>query len=312
MSAILIQDLHKHYGSVRALDGLSLKVEEGTVFGFLGPNGAGKSTTLRILTGLARPTSGSAQIAGIDVVARDHLSAKIGYLPEDPTFYGWMTPLEFMDYAARLFGLGAAERRKRITELLEMAGLADVGKRRIRGFSRGMRQRLGLAQALINKPEVLLLDEPASALDPAGRRDVLSLIAGLKSSSTVFMSTHILEDVERICDSVAIINKGKLVTEARQDELLSSYTIPAFILEAEPDAGEQLNQWLKTLGGSVWFASMNMDGTIARVTVNDLQAARHALLAGAAAANVPLSRFEIVKPSLEDVFLRLVGQEVQQ
>ena len=271
MSAILIQDMHKHYGSVRALDGLSIKVEEGTVFGFLGPNGAGKSTTLRILTGLARPTSGSAQIAGIDVVKRDHLSTKIGYLPEDPTFYGWMTPLEFMDYSARLFGLPAVERRKRIQELLELVGLAEAGKRRIRGFSRGMRQRLGLAQALINKPEVLLLDEPASALDPAGRRDVLGLIAGLKATSTVFMSTHILEDVERICDTVAIINKGKLVTEARQDELLSGYSIPAFILEADADAGETLSAWLKTLSGSAWFASMNMDGSIARVTVNDLQ-----------------------------------------
>jgi ABC-2 type transport system ATP-binding protein len=195
MSAIRTTDLRKAYGQVRALDGLTLNVEPGAIYGFLGPNGAGKTTTLRLLTGLAKPDSGEAWVGGVNIKDHQHLPRLIGYLPEEPSFYNWMTPSEYLNFVGRVFDLPSNQLKNRVTELLENVGLATVKNRRIGGFSRGMRQRLGLAQALLNQPDVLLLDEPVSALDPAGRKEVLGLIQNLQGKCTVFMSTHILADV---------------------------------------------------------------------------------------------------------------------
>jgi ABC-2 type transport system ATP-binding protein len=313
MTAIRIEGLQKVYGSVRALDGLTLSVEEGTIFGFLGPNGAGKTTTIRLLNGLAHPSGGKAWVAGSEIRQGRAGAARIGYLPEEPAFYTWMTPLEFLDHVGRLFGLAAGARKARALELLEQTGLTQARKRRIAGFSRGMRQRLGLAQALVNRPEVLFLDEPVSALDPAGRKEVLEMIEGLRGQCTVFMSTHILADVERVCDTVGIINQGKLVVEANQQELLGRYTLPAFELEVDPGQENALRVWTDTLIASAWARTAAVDGTVARLVVKDVQAARSALLADVVMAGLPVRRFEIVTPSLEDVFLRLVnGEEVKK
>jgi ABC-2 type transport system ATP-binding protein len=308
MAAIDTNDLVKVYGKVRAVDGLSLSVTEGTVFGFLGPNGAGKTTTIRMLTGIASPTSGTARVAGVDLAANQQVRRKIGYLPEEPAFYTWMSPLEFLDHVGRLFGMTAAQRKKSASELLERVGLSQVAKRRIGGFSRGMRQRMGLAQALLNQPEVLFLDEPVSALDPAGRKEVLDLIDGLRGQCTVFMSTHILADVERVCDTIGIIDHGKLLIQANQTELLDRYTVPAFVVECEREAAAQFSAWSEHLRGLAWVVRVSNDETTARVIVKDLNIARLALLDEAAAARLPLRRFEVVTPSLEDIFLRLVGE----
>ena len=307
MNAIQIQDLHKHYGNVHALDGLTLAVQTGTIFGFLGPNGAGKSTTIRLLTGLSHPTSGQARVAGEAVTQNRHMNARIGYLPEEPTFYGWMTPAEFLDYAASLFGMKATERKQRVTELLELVGLREAGKRRIAGFSRGMRQRLGLAQALINGPEVLFLDEPVSALDPAGRKEMLELIGTLSGRCTVFMSTHILADVERICDTIGIIDHGKLLVEASQAELMARYTMPAFELECEPGDEARLATLAQSLIAVSWVSSAMVQDNLVRVLVKDVSAARQRLLPLVAQAGVPLRRYEQVVPSLEDIFLQVVN-----
>ena len=176
-----------------------------------------------------------------------------------------------------------------------------------------MRQRLGLAQALVNRPEVLFLDEPVSALDPAGRKEVLEMIEGLRGQCTVFMSTHILADVERVCDTVGIINQGKLVVEARQDELLARYTLPAFELEVDPETAPALDAWVDGLQSQPWLSSISLvdGGSVARLVVKDVAAARRALLPLARGAGLALRRYEIVTPSLEDIFLRLVGQEEQ-
>ena len=309
MTAIQIENLQKFYGQVHALDGLSLQVQAGSVFGFLGPNGAGKSTTIRLLTGLAHPTGGQAWVAGVDVRRSQQVAARIGYLPEEPAFYNWMTPPEFLDHVARLFGFKAADRKIRTTELLEQVGLSEVRKRRIGGFSRGMRQRLGLAQAMYNHPEVLFLDEPVSALDPAGRKEILDLIRQMRQQSTVFMSTHILADVERVCDTVGIINRGRLVVEARQDELLARYTIPAFELECDPGLEESFKAWCDSLVAAGWASSVVVNGSTARVIVKDVAQARQALLARVVETGLALRRYEIVTPSLEDIFLRLVNGE---
>jgi ABC-2 type transport system ATP-binding protein len=210
---------------VRALDDLSLSVKPGGIFGFLGGNGAGKTTTIKILMGLLFPTEGTAKILGspIDEV---EMRSRIGYCPENPYFYDYLTPLELLDYFGRLFGIDAATRSSRSADLLNAVGLDEAAwKRHLRKFSKGMQQRVGLAQALINEPEIVFLDEPMSGLDPVGRREIRELIAGLKAKGTsVFMSTHILSDVEALCDEVAILRKGKLFATGDLQELLSRDT----------------------------------------------------------------------------------------
>lgn len=309
MAAIRIEGLKKTFGQVRALDGLNLVVEPGTVFGFLGPNGAGKTTTIRILTGLVWPTDGRAWVTGIEIPARSsEVAWRIGYLPEEPAFYPWMTPREFLDHVGRIFRLVASERTARTQELLDLAGLVQVSERRIGGFSHGMRQRLGIAQALVNKPAVLFLDEPVSALDPAGRKELLELIHRLRGECTVFMSTHVLADVERVCDAVGIIAGGRMVATAQQDELIARYAVPAFEVESDPGSVERLAEWARGLQKVRWVTSVAVDGPTARVVVSDVEMAKRELLPAAVQAGVILTRYEMVRPSLEDVFLRLVGE----
>lgn len=308
---IQIENLTKQYRAVRALDNLNMIVEPGAIFGFLGPNGSGKTTTLRILTGLAKPTAGSAQVAGVNVSKDAHnLPSRIGYLPEEPAFYSWMTPQEFLDYIGRLHGLSSSQRIDRIKELLILVDLAEVGKRRIGGFSRGMRQRLGLAAALVHRPEVLLLDEPVSALDPAGRKDVLELIGQLSGKCTILMSTHILADVERVCNVVGIISRGRIIVQSPREELLNRYVQPVFELDSADVPAIQ--RWAELLKKQSWVTSVHVESQTARIVVNDVAQARAELLASALAQHIVLRRYEEMRPSLEDVFLKLVETESVQ
>ncbi len=224
-AVIETRGLTKTYGRVEALKALDLSVQESSIFGFLGPNGAGKSTTMKLLLGLSRPTSGSGTVFGRDIATEDfEIRRRVGYLDQDPRYYGHMTARETLRFAARFFYSGpepAIERR--VEESLSLVGLSDRADRRIRGFSGGERQRLGLAQAQINHPELLILDEPAASLDPMGRRDVLEIMERLRDErgATIFYSTHILDDVQRVSDSVAILRDGHLLAQAPIDELLS-------------------------------------------------------------------------------------------
>jgi ABC-2 type transport system ATP-binding protein len=227
--AIEIKDLSKDYETgflkkkkVRALDGLTLNVPNGEIFGFLGGNGAGKTTTIKLLMGLIFPTEGSAKILGHDI-SDVQMHGRIGYCPENPYFYDYLTALELMDYFGRLFGFTDAIRREKTRELLTAVGVERKDwKRQLRKYSKGMLQRVGLAQCLINDPEIVFLDEPMSGLDPVGRRQVRELIAGLRDKgTTVFMSTHILSDIEALCDEVAILRGGRLAAGGRLDELLA-------------------------------------------------------------------------------------------
>jgi ABC-2 type transport system ATP-binding protein len=309
-AAIVCEGLVKRYGDVVALDGLDLAVAPGSIFGFLGPNGAGKTTAVRLLTGLARPTAGRAIVGGIPVAPESmELRRQISYLDQQPQFYGWMRGRELLTFVGELHGMGGQALRSRVGEVLEQTGLADAGERRIAGYSGGMRQRLGLAQALINRPRVLFLDEPASALDPAGRRDILEIIAALRGQSTVFMSTHILGDVERVCDKVAIISRGKLVVEASVGELQARYAQPTFVLEPEPGQEDAVAALAGLLRAQPWSSSVELEHGELRVHVGDPAAAGRAILPLVAGAGVALHRFERVRPSLEDIFLRLIGED---
>jgi ABC-2 type transport system ATP-binding protein len=302
-AAVSITGLTKSYRDAKALDGVDLTVSEGSVFGFLGPNGAGKTTTLRILAGLARPTAGAARIFVHDVTRdADAVHSLIGYLPDVPGFYRWMTAQEYLELSGRLFGLPDDVLRQRVEGLLDLAGLTGVTTR-IGGYSRGMKQRLGVAQALVNAPRLLLLDEPTSALDPIGRREVLDMITALAGRTTVFFSTHILADVERVCDTVAILAKGRVVEQAAIDDLKTRHG-GAHRVVIEVDDPERLRA---TLAGASWAAQVTTEGRELVVEVTDLETAFRDVPAQVARLGLALRRFEAVEVSLEDVFVDLVG-----
>ena len=304
--AITCQGLTKHYGAVQALRGLDLAVPEGAIFGFLGPNGAGKTTAIKLFTGLSRPTAGRAWVAGQEVAFnRQARRARLGYLAEEPAFYGWMSGREFLTYVGQIFGLGGRELTKRVDELLALADLGAAARRRIGGYSRGMRQRLGIAQAMINRPAVLFLDEPCSALDPIGRKEILEVIARLRGQATVFMSTHILADVERACDTVGIIDQGRLVVQAPIEELRERYAAPVFLVEVEASDG-QLAALAAGLRQLPWVARVEVGENRLRLSARDLALAKRELPGLVAASGLTLLRYELALPSLEDVFVQLV------
>lgn len=308
--AISCRGLTKRYGDVLALDHLSLDVPTGSVFGFLGPNGAGKTTTLRLLTGLAHPSEGSATVAGMDIVTGGaRLRQRISFLDQSPQYYGWMSGSELLRFVGELFGLSGAALHRRVDEVLAQTGLTEAAGRRIGGYSGGMRQRIGLAQALINRPDVLFLDEPVNSLDPAGRHDILDVIAGLRGQATVLMSSHILADVERVCDAVAIINAGRLVISSPIAELQERYAQPIYLLEPEPGQDALVQKLTTALRDAPWAGDVVQEQSQIRVVARDPARASSEIFGLIASLGVEVQRFERGRPSLEDVFLRLVGGE---
>lgn len=304
MYAVEINNLVKTYGPVRALDKLSLTVEPGRIFGFLGRNGAGKTTTVRILAGLARPTSGSVKIFGEEVTGNMSVRRRIGYTPDVPAFYGWMTASEYLEFAGGLFGLSGPSLKKRVNDLLETAGLSAVD-RKIAGFSRGMRQRLGIAQAFIADLEVLFLDEPTSALDPIGRREVLEMIRSLGKSKTVFFSTHILADVERVCDHLAIVDQGKTVVSGSLDELRGRYAEPGFLIEVDSPAAPLV----AALTRQSWVTSARAEEDRVTVTVSQVAQAQREIAPVLAGAGAIIRKVALREPSLEEIFIKLTAGE---
>ncbi|HGA2944675.1 TPA: ATP-binding cassette domain-containing protein [Streptococcus agalactiae] len=219
MEALKIDNLHKSFGKNTIINGLSMSIPENTIFGFLGKNGAGKTTTMKMILGFLKMDEGSIEVFGEEVsFGQSKTNRFIGYLPDVPEFYGYMTAKEYLNLCGAITGLSKNEIKNKSVELLELVGLKDVNKR-ISGYSRGMKQRLGIAQALLNSPKLLICDEPTSALDPLGRKEILDIILKIKDFTTVIFSTHILSDVEAICDHVVVLDKGKNVLEGSIDEL---------------------------------------------------------------------------------------------
>ncbi|MCL2140660.1 MAG: ABC transporter ATP-binding protein [Dehalococcoidia bacterium] len=307
MIAIKCENLTKRYGAVTALDSLTLEIPENKIFGFLGPNGAGKTTTVKLMMGMSTPTEGRIWVNEKAVVPdAPEMRSQIGYLPDVPNFYNWMTGLEFLQLVGELQGLSQEVNRSRSFELLELVGLRKAGMRKIGGYSRGMKQRLGLAQALMNRPKVLFLDEPCSALDPMGRRNVLNLILSLKEHSTVFMSTHILSDAERVCDSLAVVDKGKLITVSTVEALRKRFALSSFDLEFDEEPAElssilEQQPWVKKV------EKLTINNVVGlRVQAGDVQAAKLELPKLIATQRMSLVRYEMTMPSLEDIFVHLV------
>jgi ABC-2 type transport system ATP-binding protein len=311
--AIETHGLTKRYGRVLALEALDLVVPSGSIFGFLGPNGAGKTTTLRLLSDLAVATGGSATVAGVPIGGTSGaLARNIGYLDQDPRFYAWMSGRELLKLVGRLHGLGGYALHQRVGDVLEIVGLTRAADRRIGGYSGGMRQRLGIGQAILNRPQVLFLDEPVSSLDPEGRRDILQIIERLRGTATVFMSTHILNDVERVCDRVAILNIGHLVVEGPIDELLDRYARPIYELQPAPQQPGAVERLAEAIRPEPWASEVRTSPEAVRVFVSDPKLAGPALLPIVARTGIDLVRYERARPSLEDVFLRLVAERQVQ
>ncbi len=266
MAAIEILDIEKTYlvgfwrkRPMRALQPLRLTVEEGEIFGFLGPNGAGKTTTLKILMGLVFPNAGTARLLGREWTD-PAVKAQIGFLPEQPYFYDYLTAHELLDYFGQLSGVPVSERKRRIEEVLSLVGLTDIKGLQLRKFSKGMLQRIGIAQAILHNPKLVFLDEPMSGLDPLGRRDVRDLIAQLKEQGkTVFFSTHILSDAETLCDRVAIIHKGELRGVGAVDDLTSSVAGKIEVIWQ----GTQIPASMKALGAECHVSGDNVRAVIA-------------------------------------------------
>ena len=302
MPAIEINNLTKDYEvgfwrkrKVRALDSLSLSVEQGQIFGFLGANGAGKTTTLKLLMRLIFPTGGSARILGRDI-GETSMHERIGYLPENPYFYDYLTAREFLNYCAQLFGQDSAVRTRRTDELLDLVNLDKKSHdRQLRKFSKGMLQRVGMAQALINDPEIVFLDEPMSGLDPVGRREVRDLIASLRTrGKTVFMCSHILSDIEVLCDNVAILKDGCLAHTGSLDELRARETSLIEVIVAGADEATMKQQLSKS-------AKLTTTASGLRIEVADEKEVDE-VIAALRKANGKLVSVQPVRQSLEDLF----------
>ena len=301
--------LTKTYKGVNALQPLDLQVREHSICGFLGPNGAGKSTTIKLLLGLSRPTGGSAKVFGHDIVKHStDIRRRVGYLAQDPRYYDHMTARETLRFTARFFYSGPeVPLEDRISETLELVGLSDKADRSIKGFSGGERQRLGIAQAQINYPDLLILDEPAASLDPMGRRDVLEVMERLCKHTTIFYSTHILEDVQRVSDTVAILNHGRLIAQAPIEELMSGNDGIVYSLIVRGD-GKLAHQ---NILGHPWVESVTMESNHANTTLNvkvtdERQAEAELLRLVLADSHTVVTQFGRRKHNLEEIFLEIV------
>ncbi len=301
--------LSKQYNGVAALKGLNLQVAQHSIFGFLGPNGSGKTTTIKLLLGLTRPTAGTASIFGCDSV-RDTVAVRhrIGYLAQDLSFYKHMTARETMRFSARFFYKGPKDAiEERIEEKLALVGLEGKADRPIKGFSGGERQRLGIAQAQVNYPDLLILDEPAAALDPMGRRDVLEVMGRLRKHTTIFYSTHILDDVQRVSDSVAILNHGQLVAQAPIEQLLagSGGLVYSMTVRGEGQPAQQ------ALQGQPWVTSVTRHpdhgNATLQIGVSDEEMAESQLLRLVLAdQQTTVTAFGRKKYDLEEIFMQMV------
>lgn len=299
MDILHITDLHKRFGDKEVLKGLNLAVPKHSIFGFIGKNGAGKTTTVKTVLGLIKADTGEITVDGEKVVyGHTSTNQSISYLPDVPEFYPFMTAPEYLRFCGELTGMKKPEIEKRSKELLELVGLGDE-KHRINGFSRGMKQRLGIAQALLNCPKLLICDEPTSALDPVGRKEILDILLSVKEQTTVLFSTHILSDVERICTDVAFLNNGTVTIQGTLSDVKSTYRSDEYLLEAERK--EDIQALIQT------FRSMHQTSEHT-VSFHEKDHVLFDVLGFVSDRKLPLSKLERVEPTLESLFMEVVEE----
>ena len=310
------QGLGRTYKNIQALKSLDLKVQQNSIFGFLGPNGAGKTTTIKLMLGLIRPSAGSATVFGMDSVSQSvGIRARVGYLPQEPHFYEHMTARQTLRFVARFFFKAPAKAiEERVAEMLELVDLAEKADRPIKTFSGGERQRLGIAQAQVNYPDLLILDEPAASLDPLGRRDVLEVMSRLRKYTTVFYSTHILDDVQKVSDTVVILNKGTLVAQGPIEELLAGSEGVVYIVHLRGQVEAARKQVLSQPWVSGIISGKHNGESAWQVSVTDPQAAETQLLKLLVDGPVVVTEFRRKQYELEDIFMQVIegGQDVRK
>lgn len=300
---IKIHSLEKKFQETIAVSKIDLQLEEGQTIALLGPNGAGKTTTFRMLAGLVKPTSGSIVFDQVDA-SMDHRHY-IGYLPQYPQFHGWMTGYEFLILIGELSGITKSAARERADVLIKRTGLEHAKNKRISGYSGGMKQRLGIAQAMIHKPKLLILDEPVSSLDPVGRRDVLNLLKALQKETTILFSTHILSDAEEMSDYLVVMNDGHVVEHGKVQDLEMKYQKQVIKLSLD----ETPENWNETLHALPYVKSIKQQSLNLYLETSNIAATRKAILALVIENDLKLTHFSIEKTTLEEMFLEVIGFE---
>ncbi|TVP91055.1 ABC transporter ATP-binding protein [Alkalibacterium sp.] len=304
MAILEISNLSKAFGNQTVLKDVTFSVEEGSVFGFIGRNGAGKTTTMTIALGLLKADDGSIKINGKTVQYGDtETNNYVGYLPDVPEFYPFLTAREYMELSAEISGIEKKEAAEKITELLVMVGLED-NKKRIKNYSRGMKQRLGIAQALINDPLLLICDEPTSALDPIGRQQLLSILKKVKEKTTVIFSTHILSDVESVCDEVAILNDGRIVKQGTVKQLKAGLASEKWMVVCEEEEHGRL--LLEAISTDDAFHDVTLNGPVVNGESTDGRDAMGKLLAHLNALSITPVRIERKEATMEEVFVEAI------
>ncbi|WP_102274917.1 ABC transporter ATP-binding protein [Cytobacillus massiliigabonensis] len=300
MSVVQVKNLKKSFQKHEVIKGLDFQLMDNKCIALLGANGAGKTTTLQMLSGLIKPTAGEIFFSGSQ--KGEDFRHLIGYLPQHPVFYEWMTGREFLEYAGKLSGLSKKESKMRAQELLKLVGIEEAKNRRIGKYSGGMKQRLGIAQAIIHRPKLVILDEPVSALDPFGRREVLELMGRLKKETAILFSTHILNDAEEVCDEILFLHNGRLVEAGSMEQLRDKHQQAKIDLEFKGDAAS----YAELLTAFVNVQSHAIVGNKISFFVKDIELAKTGFLKVIAEKNLPLLKFEISRTSLEEVFMRVV------
>lgn len=305
MNILEIENVCKRFGSHSVLDHVSIQVQENCIYGFLGKNGAGKTTTMKMIVGLLAADSGRIRVCGEEVqYGETKTNAYVGYLPDVPAFYGYMKPMEYLHMCGEISGMRADKIKTRSMELLKLVGLADVN-RRIDGFSRGMKQRLGVAQALLHEPRLLICDEPTSALDPVGRKELLDILKEAKKQTTVLLSTHILSDVESICDEIAILHDGKIALSGRLEDLKSKRSYDEIIISFYTT--EDRERYCAQLRKITGVCKVEEDGCTCHIHVQDIQDMGKLMLKEAVDLGLSFRRFDVKEPTLEDIFLEVIS-----
>jgi ABC-2 type transport system ATP-binding protein len=299
-----IENLKKQFNNLPIIDNLNLNIENNCIYGFLGQNGAGKTTTMKMILGLLKPDSGSIYVCNDLVIYGDSKTNQhIGYLPDVPEFYNYMTPKEYLNLCGEVAGIPIREAKRKSNELLDMVGLGTYN-RKISGFSRGMKQRLGIAGALIHEPKLLICDEPTSALDPVGRKEILDILLQLKDKTTVLFSTHILSDVEKICDNVAILHNGNLKMNGNLNELkeLSRHDLISIEFHNYEDVF-RMSDIIKSIES---VTNTKVTENIITVKVDHVEIAGRLILQVLVEHNMIIRKYEILEPSLENLFMEVV------
>ena len=304
MNVLTIQNLSKSFGKQKIIDSLNMTVPEGSVFGFIGQNGAGKTTTMKMVLGLLQPDGGKIHVCNEPVCfGQTKTNQYIGYLPDVPEFYNYMSPSQYLRFCGEIIGISKAETGQRGQELLSLVGLSGV-TRQIGGFSRGMKQRLGIAQALLTQPKLLICDEPTSALDPVGRKEILDILCKISGTTTVLFSTHILSDVERVCDHVSFLNVGKIAVCGTLAEIKALHGHDSLLLEFSTDNELQVFKEQETVKPFL----CNSKETNREIILHsrNMEKMQQSLFRALVETGICPVRMEIMEPSLEKLFLEVV------